>query len=78
YYKNSCPASSPLQDFMLICPGSVGQPRSGTPGAEYAILYPDPGRLEFRRIAYDMDKTIADMKRLQLPDELIQRLRHGQ
>jgi len=78
YYRQSGPGSVMLEDYLLICPGSVGQPRCGTPGAEYAIFYPDVSHLEFRRIDYDMETTIADMKRKNLPDDLMQRLRNGQ
>lgn len=78
YQRLIGPGTVELQNYMLICPGSVGQPRSGTPGAEYAILRPVENHIEFRRIEYDMTKTIADMKSLGLPDDLSQRLRRGQ
>lgn len=78
YYRLNGPGSVELQGYMLICPGSVGQPRCGSPGAEYAILHPNKSRIEFRNIAYDMDKTIADIKLAGLPDDLTQRLRRGQ
>lgn len=77
YSRHSGPGSVPLKNHMLICPGSIGQPRCGTPGAEYAILYPHESRLEFRSIDYDMESTIADMKRKKLPDDLMQRLLNG-
>ena len=78
YHRNSGPGIVELQGHTLICPGSVGQPRSGVPGTEYAILYPDTARIDFRRVSYDMEKTMADMKSEGLPDDLIQRLRRGQ
>lgn len=78
YERIAGPGSVPLAGYLLICPGSIGQPRCGTPGAEFAILYPSGKRLEFRRIDYDMERTIADMTAKGLPNDLIQRLRNGQ
>ncbi len=78
YYRHSGPGTVQLDDYLLICPGSVGQPRCGTPGAEYALLYPAEEQLEFRSIDYDIETTITDMKRKKLPADLMQRLRNGQ
>jgi predicted phosphodiesterase len=41
-------------------PGSVGQPRDGDCRAAYAIL--DNGQIELRRVAYDIEETVAAMK----------------
>lgn len=62
----------------LVCPGSVGQSRSGVVGAEFAILDRTAQSVEFRRIDYDVKATIADMKRLGFPDALPSRLERGQ
>jgi len=78
YYRKAGPGSVALEGYMLICPGSVGQPRCGMPGAEYAVLYPAEQRIEFRRVDYDMERTIADMTTKGLPNDLMQRLRNGQ
>ncbi len=40
----------------IINPGSVGQPRDRDPRSSYAVLHPD--RVEFFRIAYDIQKVI--------------------
>jgi predicted phosphodiesterase len=40
-----------------VNPGSVGQPRDGDPRAAYALV--DGGRIELRRVAYDIDATAA-------------------
>jgi len=66
-----------LKGPVLICPGSVGQPRSGYSEAEYAILYPDTHRLVTMRCGYDIETTINDMKSAKLPDKLAQRLLDG-
>lgn len=42
-------------------PGSVGQPRDGDCRAAYAIL--DGKNIELRRVAYDIDQTVAEMKK---------------
>ena len=43
-----------------VNPGSVGQPRDGDPRAAYALV--DGGRIELRRVAYDIDATAAATK----------------
>lgn len=48
-----------LEDCQVVNPGSVGQPRDGDPRAAYAIL--DKGRIEFRRVEYDIEETVAHM-----------------
>ncbi len=45
---------------QVINPGSVGQPRDGDPRAAYAII--EDGRVEFRRVAYDIDRTVQHMR----------------
>ena len=68
-------------DRALVNPGSVGQPRDGIPDAAYAIL--DTGVagaddcVEFRRVAYDIDRTQREMLRLGLPPRLADRLSYG-
>ena len=44
-----------------VNPGSVGQPRDGDPRAAYALTV-DGGRIELRRVAYDIDATAAATK----------------
>ncbi len=66
-----------LHKTSLICPGSVGQPRGGIPGAEFAILRPTSHKIQMRIIDYDLDETIRDMRRHRLPGQLMQRLRNG-
>lgn len=58
----------------LVCPGSVGQPRGGAAGAELAVFEPDTGTLEFLRLPYDVERTMADMSRAGLAETLIRRL----
>ncbi|HVO47668.1 MAG TPA: metallophosphoesterase family protein [Steroidobacteraceae bacterium] len=59
----------------LVCPGSIGQPRNGMPGAQLAIYDSESHLVHFYSIAYDMDRTITDMQREGFPEALISRLR---
>ncbi|PIQ30614.1 MAG: hypothetical protein CO186_06095 [Zetaproteobacteria bacterium CG_4_9_14_3_um_filter_49_83] len=72
------PQNTTLENISLICPGSVGQPRGGVAGAEFAVLYPLSRRVIMKIIDYDIESTIRDMCAYQLPDQLVQRLRNGQ
>jgi putative phosphoesterase len=49
-----------LEKTQIVNPGSVGQPRDGDPRAAYAII--DGGQVEFRRVPYDIDRTIQHMR----------------
>lgn len=53
------PFNLELDGCQVVNPGSVGQPRDGDPRAAYAML--DNGRLEFRRVEYDIGETLAHM-----------------
>jgi putative phosphoesterase len=44
----------------VINPGSVGQPKDGDPRAAYAVL--DNGTCRLCRIAYDVERTVAELK----------------
>jgi diadenosine tetraphosphatase ApaH/serine/threonine PP2A family protein phosphatase len=64
---------------LLANPGSVGQPRDGDPRASALVLDLEPGRvtLAWHRVAYDIEATQAMMRRLRLPDRLVERLSYG-
>jgi diadenosine tetraphosphatase ApaH/serine/threonine PP2A family protein phosphatase len=55
--------------------GSVGQPRDRDPRACYVVVEDDLVR--WRRVAYDLDATIAKLEEAGLPPELGARLRDG-
>jgi len=61
----------------LVNVGSVGQPRDGDPRASYAVLDSSLGRVEIRRVAYDVVRTQELMRRCGLPDFLRDRLSVG-
>ena len=49
-----------LGHIQVVNPGSVGQPRDGDPRCSYAVI--ENGRVELRRVAYDIDSTLRHMK----------------
>lgn len=68
----------------LINPGAVGQPRDGDPRASYLLLEEVLGRgkererkLRFRRVVYPIEKTQKKMKKLGMPEILVERLSLG-
>jgi predicted phosphodiesterase len=61
----------------LLNPGSVGQPRDGDARAAYLWLDLDAGRASFRRVAYPIERTQAEIRERGLPDPLAERLAHG-
>jgi diadenosine tetraphosphatase ApaH/serine/threonine PP2A family protein phosphatase len=62
---------------LLINPGSVGQPRDGDPRASFALWDRQSGRVDFRRIAYDIEVTTSALRAAGLPEELERRLHTG-
>lgn len=61
----------------VVNPGSVGQPRDGDPRAAYAMVDERAGRLEFRRVAYDVEAAQRAIRDAGLPDMLADRLEVG-
>jgi len=60
----------------LVNVGSVGQPRNGDPRASYVVL--NDGQLSFRRVEYDVEKTIEKIYAIpELDNFLGDRLRDG-
>jgi diadenosine tetraphosphatase ApaH/serine/threonine PP2A family protein phosphatase len=61
----------------LLNPGSVGQPRDGDPRAAWLLLDFASGRASFRRVAYPVERTQAEIRERGLPPPLAERLAHG-
>lgn len=57
----------------ILNPGSVGLPRDGDPRAAYAII--ENGKIQLKRIPYDIEKAIALSDALPLPEEARQMYR---
>lgn len=62
---------------VLVCPGSVGQPRGGHPGAEFAVYDPAAQTIRFHRIDYDRSTLTSLMEKEGFPVGLIRRLSEG-
>ena len=66
------------KDFRwMINPGSVGQPRDGNPDSSFLIFDTNNMSIEFRRVAYQIDKTQEEMRGVGLPPFLRERLTKG-
>lgn len=65
------------QGRFIINPGSVGQPRDNNPDAAFALFDPEQQTITFRRVAYDIAETQAQMEVAGLPRPLITRLSLG-
>jgi predicted phosphodiesterase len=57
---------SPVRGIELVNPGSVGMPFDGDTRASYAFVEPH-GRVDHRRVAYDVGATIARVRELGEP-----------
>jgi putative phosphoesterase len=54
-----------VNKVLVLNPGSVGLPRDGDPRAGYAII--DDDRIELRRVAYPVEKTVARVEAMPWP-----------
>jgi diadenosine tetraphosphatase ApaH/serine/threonine PP2A family protein phosphatase len=54
----------------VINVGSVGESRDGDPRAVYTVVDTESGRVEFRRVDYDIAPMIEDMKQQGFPEAL--------
>ncbi|MDR2692656.1 MAG: metallophosphatase family protein [Chitinispirillales bacterium] len=62
---------------LLINIGSVGQPRDRNPDSSYGILDTDEKSFCLHRIPYDILKAQSKMKKIKMPDFLVNRLAEG-
>ncbi len=65
---------------LVVNPGSVGFPSGGDPMASYAVW--EDGKVEIKRVKYDVEETVKALKTTSLPpkniDELSRKLLLGQ
>lgn len=52
------------ESTVLANPGSIGQSRDGCPASAYAILDWDKKEIEFRRVPYRVEDTVAELQDL--------------
>jgi diadenosine tetraphosphatase ApaH/serine/threonine PP2A family protein phosphatase len=66
------------KEKAIVNVGSVGQPRDRDPRASYVLVDPMEKRIKFRRVQYDLDKTVAKILAVpDLDDFLAHRLKDG-
>lgn len=58
----------------LINTGSIGQPRDGVCAASFALVEPERGRINLRRVPYDVTSAQERIRATGLPDSLASRL----
>jgi predicted phosphodiesterase len=64
---------------QVINAGSVGKPKDQDPRAGYVVLRAEGGALEveFRRVAYDIERAARAIEATEMPDEFAAMLRSG-
>jgi len=67
----------PLRGPSLVNPGSVGQPRDGSPMASYGVWDVENETFEFRRVRYDIKGAQRAITKAQLPERFALRLETG-
>jgi diadenosine tetraphosphatase ApaH/serine/threonine PP2A family protein phosphatase len=67
-----------LPDRWLLNPGSVGQPRDGDARAAWLLLDLEGRFATYRRVAYPIEETQAELREAGLPLALAHRLAHGE
>lgn len=58
-----------MERTQVVNPGSVGQPRDGDSRAAYAVI--DRGQVEFRRVAYNIDRTVLQMRECGIDEQVV-------
>ncbi|MFN0053417.1 MAG: metallophosphoesterase family protein [Planctomycetales bacterium] len=59
-----------VEGKQVVNPGSVGQPRDGDPRCAYAVI--EHGRVELRRVPYNIDATLQEMRAAQIAPRAIE------
>jgi diadenosine tetraphosphatase ApaH/serine/threonine PP2A family protein phosphatase len=62
---------------LIINPGSVGQPRDGSPDAAYMLYDSVGGSLQLRRVSYDVRAVQQKIIAAGLPGRVATRLAYG-
>lgn len=75
YEPSTFPIAIGTKYFINV--GSVGQPRDGDPRSSYVIYSPRSKKIEFRRVAYDVEAAMARNEMANLPERLVTRLADG-
>lgn len=67
----------PPRAKLFFNPGSIGQPRDGSPLASYAIYDEDLGTIELRRVEFDLLAVQRQVREQGYPEALAVRLARG-
>lgn len=59
------------RQISLVCPGSVGQPRDGAGGTQYAIYDTRDKRITFHQLQYDLSPLHRAMREQGFPEKII-------
>ena len=59
----------------LVCPGSIGQPRGGKPGAQFAIYDQKERKIYFHMLRYKLEGLLTEMETEGFPPVLIHLLK---
>jgi predicted phosphodiesterase len=65
------------EEFYLLNPGSVGQPRNGDPRSSYLIFDTEKNTASFRLVDYDRASTMKKIMNAGLPEFFANRLMDG-
>ncbi len=66
-----------FKNFLVVNPGSVGQPRDRDPRASFAVLDTEESDAEVKRAKYPVEETTKEIKKTNLPHQLGERLLKG-
>lgn len=61
----------------IVNPGAIGQPRDGSAEASFARWDVAARKIDVRRVAYDIARAQAKMRKARIPDYLAERLSQG-
>lgn len=64
-------------NIRIVNVGSVGQPRDENPHSSFVIFDEQQNKIDNIRVKYDIEKVQEKMKKLNISDVLIKRLRYG-
>lgn len=64
-------------DRVVVNVGSVGQPRDTDPRASFGVFDTDAETIEIRKVEYNIEAVQEKMRKANLPDFLVERLKYG-
>jgi diadenosine tetraphosphatase ApaH/serine/threonine PP2A family protein phosphatase len=76
-YSDNMPFNLSPNQYYLINPGSIGQPRDGDKRGSFCEWDDETNTVVFHRFDYDIDTAARKIKENRLPYELGERLYHG-